>query len=58
MTANTPSAAKRAEAAIRFFEDAGREVVGVTIKGTEFKLDFARPEKDAVPSIDLVNMSQ
>jgi len=48
------AAAKKAEAAIRYFEERGREVVGVTIKGSEFKLDFARPEKPAVEDVDLV----
>ncbi|MEM6465606.1 MAG: hypothetical protein AAF679_03745 [Pseudomonadota bacterium] len=55
---DTPFAAKRAEAAIRYFEDAGREVVGVTFKGSQYKIEFAKPEKDAVPAIDLVDMSQ
>lgn len=54
-----PTAAKKAEAAIQFFEDQGREVVGVTIKGSEFKLDFARPDEGAdMDGVDLVTMGR
>lgn len=53
-----PSAAKRAAETIRYFEDQGREVVGVTIKGTEFKLDFAEKTKATGSEVDLIDMSQ
>lgn len=58
MSTGLPNTAKRAEATIQFFEERGREVVGVTIKGTEFKLDFAKPEKAQGHEVDLVDMSQ
>lgn len=50
--------AKRAEEAIRFFEDSGREVSGVTFKGTEFKIDFAKQAAKAVNEADLIDMSK
>ena len=58
MTARPPSAAQRAEAAIRFFEERGREVVGVTIKGSEFKLEFAKVAPEAANEADLIDMSR
>lgn len=54
----TPTTAKKAEAAIRFFEERGRMVSGVTIKTGEFSIAFAIPETDKIPEADLVDMSR
>ena len=56
--ASLPPVAKRVETTIRFFEENGREVVGVTIEGTKFHLDFAKPDAPVVPDVDLVKMGQ
>ena len=53
-----PSAAKRAMAAIRYFEKEGREVVGVRIKGSEFQLDFAQTKEIVDDGASLVNMGE
>jgi hypothetical protein len=58
MTAQTPPTAKKAEAAIRFFEQNGRKVSGVTIKGAEYSIDFAAPPAQDIPEADFVNMSK
>jgi hypothetical protein len=55
---NAPTTAKRAEATIRYFEELGRKVSGVTIKGAEFKIDFAGPPAADIPEADLVDMSK
>lgn len=48
---------KKSDEAIRHFEDAGREVVGVEFTKDGFKLEFAKAE-DKVSPIDLVDMSK
>ena len=54
---NAPSVAKRAEATIQYFEERGRIVSGVTIKGAEIKVEFeTAPLKNAEESVDLVRM--
>jgi hypothetical protein len=58
MTAPIPTAVKRAEATIRFFEERGRRVSGVTIKGSEFSIDFEPQPKSDIPDADLVTMSK
>jgi len=58
MTSQPPTTAKKAEAAIRFFEQHGRKVSGVTIKGTSFSIDFAMPSGQDIPEADLVDMSK
>ena len=50
--------AKDAEALIRFFEDCGRQVVGVTLDGKGIHLDFATSQPEAVNVADLVRMDQ
>jgi uncharacterized protein YkuJ len=55
--APTPTT-KKAMAAIHYFEQQGREVIGVAIKGTEFKLDFAKTDKDQTSDVDLVDMGR
>lgn len=53
-----PNAAKRALAAIRYFESEGREVIGVRFKGNEFHLDFAQNKEIALDGASLVNMGE
>ena len=55
---DVPPVTKRAEAAIKYFEDRGRSVVGVTIKGTEFSLEFAQVSQDPHSDADLVGMGK
>ena len=56
-SAGVTATVKRAEATIRFFEERGREAVGVTIDGSKFKLDFAQFDKDVVSLADLITVS-
>ena len=49
-------ALKDADKAIRHFEAAGRQVVGIEYTKEGFKLEFAKTE-DKVNPIDLVDMS-
>lgn len=57
MGKHTPTT-QRAMDAIKFFEDHGREVASVAIKGTEYRLEFAKPDEDQAPAVDLIDMSQ
>ena len=50
--------AKDAEALIRFFEDQGRQVVGVTLGGNGVRLEFATEQVERVNAADLVRMDQ
>lgn len=54
----TPTTAKKAEATMRYFEDQGRKVSSVSIKGTEISIDFAPDAAPATNAIDLVNMGE
>ena len=58
MTRHTPSTAKKVEATIRYFESHGRKVSGVTIKGSEFSIDFAVQPAVDLPEADFVDMSK
>jgi len=49
---------KKAMAAIRYFEEQGKEICGVAIKGSEFKLDFKSDVSERSTAADLVDMSQ
>lgn len=57
MGKHTPTT-QRAMDAIQFFEEQGREVVGVAIKGTEFRLEFSKSAAEQAPDVDLIDMSQ
>ena len=55
---NTSPTAKKALAAIEFFEGEGREITGVSINGREYRLDFATNKNPDVPQVDLVTMGK
>lgn len=48
---------QKALTAIQFFEETGRTVVGVSIEGTKYKLEFA-DEKTTASGADLVTMGK
>lgn len=47
----------KAEAAIRFFEERGREVVGVKVDGSKYHIEFAKSD-DPATDPDLITMSK
>jgi len=57
-TTQPPTAAKKADQLIRHFESQGRDVVAVTIKGAEIRLDFARPKAATIDPVDLITMGE
>lgn len=56
--AQTTTTAKKALRDIRFFEDEGREVVGVRIEGRNYEIQFASRDKVDIDPADLVNMGE
>ncbi|MEO9648784.1 MAG: hypothetical protein ABJ360_22360 [Roseobacter sp.] len=48
---------QKATTAIRHFEDAGRDVVGVAILKDGIKIEFSQPDKLATAA-DLINMGE
>ena len=50
------TAAKKAEAAIRYFEERGHKVASVTIKRDAYTLDYKDAEKPIVEDVDLVDI--
>lgn len=52
-----PKIAREALQAVRYFEQHGRVVGGVTFKGREFSLIFTNDDTTQIPEVDTVAMS-